>query len=86
MRGSGGNYSPQAGYGAAAPKIPNCIPQPGGYGARMREILLPFPPGCIEGRLIRRVKRFIVYFEADGRELTAHSNNSGSMLGLTRPG
>ena len=67
-------------------KIPNCIPQPGGYGARMREILLPFPPGCLEGRLIRRFKRFIVYFEAGGRELTAHSNNSGSMLGLTRPG
>ena len=52
----------------------------------MRRILLPFPPGCLRGRLIRRVKRFSAAFEAAGRELWAHTNNSGSMLGLVRPG
>ncbi|MDR1242634.1 MAG: DNA/RNA nuclease SfsA [Deltaproteobacteria bacterium] len=50
------------------------------------EILLPFPPACVSGTLIRRIKRFCVEFEADGKLLRAHTNNSGSMLGLTRPG
>ncbi len=52
----------------------------------MQRILLPFPAGCIEGRLIARVKRFTVYLEAGGERLSAHSNNPGSMLGLVRPG
>ncbi len=51
----------------------------------MQQILLPFGE-CLEGRLIRREKRFSVLFESEGRELWAHTNNSGSMLGLTRPG
>lgn len=49
-------------------------------------ILLPLPAGCIEGRFIRRVKRFSVEFEYNGCSLWGHSNNSGSMLGLNRPG
>lgn len=48
--------------------------------------LLPFTTDCIEGRFIRRVKRFSVEFEYKGKRLWAHSNNSGSMLGLLRPG
>lgn len=48
--------------------------------------LLPFPPGSVVGVLQRRVKRFIIEFRLDGRDCLAHSNNSGSMLGLTRPG
>ena len=52
----------------------------------MQHIVLPFPADCLRGRLIRRVKRFSVFFEASGRELWAHTNNSGSMLGLVRPG
>lgn len=50
------------------------------------KILLPLDAGCIEGRFIRRVKRFSVEFEYNGRRLWAHSNNSGTMLGLLRPG
>jgi sugar fermentation stimulation protein A len=50
------------------------------------EILLPLPADCLYGRFIRRVKRFSVEFEAEGQKLWAHSNNSGSMLGLLRPG
>lgn len=50
------------------------------------KILLPLGADCIEGRFIRRVKRFSVEFEYAGRRLWAHSNNSGSMLGLLRPG
>ena len=50
------------------------------------DILLPFPPGCVVGSLKRRIKRFIVEFFLEGRLCRAHTNNSGSMLGLTRPG
>ncbi|MDR2050881.1 MAG: DNA/RNA nuclease SfsA [Deltaproteobacteria bacterium] len=50
------------------------------------EILLPLPEDCLQGSFIRRVKRFSVEFETEGRRLWAHSNNSGSMLGLLKPG
>ncbi|NJB69161.1 sugar fermentation stimulation protein A [Desulfobaculum xiamenense] len=49
-------------------------------------MLLPFPSGCVEGRFLRRVKRFSVEVAMDGGTVWAHTNNSGSMLGLTRPG
>ena len=49
-------------------------------------ILLPFPDGCRWGVLLRRIKRFIVEFELDGRRCQGHTNNSGAMLGLLRPG
>lgn len=52
----------------------------------MNNILLPLSPHCLEGRFVRRVKRFSVEFERQGRHFWAHSNNSGSMLGLLRPG
>ena len=48
--------------------------------------LLPLPPGCRVGALVRRVKRFSVELRTQDGPLWAHSNNSGSMLGLTRPG
>jgi sugar fermentation stimulation protein A len=48
--------------------------------------LLPFPEGCLEGVFRAREKRFRVLADLDGRgETWVHSNNSGSMLGLTRP-
>ena len=52
----------------------------------MPQPLLPFPPGCLQGTLKRRIKRFIIECDIAGQHYVAHSNNSGSMLGLTRPG
>lgn len=50
-------------------------------------VLLPFPPGCRVARLVRREKRFTaVTLGPEGEELRAHTNNTGSMLGLLRPG
>ena len=48
--------------------------------------LLPYPCGCAVGRFVRREKRFSVALWLRGAETWVHSNNSGSMLGLTRPG
>ncbi|MDR2488091.1 MAG: DNA/RNA nuclease SfsA [Desulfovibrio sp.] len=50
------------------------------------DILIPFPPGCVVGALQRRIKRFTVEFFLDDRLCCAHTNNSGSMLGLMRQG
>jgi sugar fermentation stimulation protein A len=61
-----------------------CLPGLGTAGCGAP--LLPFPPGCVVGRFVRRVKRFSVELELDGEPLWVHSNNSGSMLGLMRPG
>jgi sugar fermentation stimulation protein A len=48
--------------------------------------LLPLPAGCLYGRLIKREKRFSIAFAHQEKTLWAHTNNSGSMLGLLRPG
>ena len=51
-------------------------------------LLLPFPPGCTIARLVRREKRFtmVTTDPQSGTELRAHTNNTGSMLGLLKPG
>lgn len=48
--------------------------------------LLPLPQDCIVGCFVQRRKRFSVELTLHGEPVWVHSNNSGSMLGLTRPG
>lgn len=49
-------------------------------------ILIPLPAGCVQGIFLRRVKRFSVEIRLGKESVWAHCNNSGSMLGLLRPG
>jgi sugar fermentation stimulation protein A len=50
--------------------------------------LLPFASGCRECIFVKREKRFrvLVDFGPPEGRVWVHTNNSGSMLGLTRPG
>ena len=48
---------------------------------------MEFPAPLIRGHLLRRYKRFLADIELeDGREVTAHCANPGSMMGLADPG
>ncbi len=47
---------------------------------------VPFPGPVTPGIFLAREKRFLVRARLEGREIWLHSNNTGSMLGLTRPG
>ena len=50
------------------------------------DILLPFSGGCLTGRFLERHRRFSVALGTEHGRVWIHSNNTGSMLGLTRPG
>lgn len=47
--------------------------------------MVPFSGPCRQALFVRREKRFLVLTLMDGKETWIHSNNTGSMLGLTRP-
>jgi sugar fermentation stimulation protein A len=47
---------------------------------------LPLPSPCYRAVFEKREKRFIIRAVLDGRPVMVHTNNSGSMLGLLRPG
>lgn len=47
---------------------------------------VPFSQPCRKAVFLRREKRFLVLTLMDGEETWIHSNNTGSMLGLTRTG
>ncbi|MDP6109584.1 MAG: DNA/RNA nuclease SfsA, partial [Rhodospirillales bacterium] len=48
---------------------------------------MKFSEPLMRGKLIKRYKRFLADIKLDdGREVTAHCANSGSMLGLNVPG
>jgi len=48
--------------------------------------VMPLGDGCRRAVFKRREKRFLVLVELDGQDVWVHTNNSGSMLGLLRPG
>lgn len=58
---------------------PSTAPTPG--------LFLPYPTALVPGRLLRRYKRFMVDVElSDGTTVTAHTPNTGRMLGCSAPG
>ncbi len=52
----------------------------------MKEPHLYFPKDCVVGRFVERYKRFFVVALINGEAVHVHTNNTGSMLGLLRPG
>ena len=53
---------------------------------RSQDSLLHFPGGSRLATFCRREKRFLVEVQAGSERIWVHTNNSGSMLGLLKPG
>ncbi len=49
-------------------------------------IVVELPSDSIVATFIQRQKRFLIEVEVEGNRFWVHTNNSGSMLGLLRPG
>lgn len=49
-------------------------------------VCLPLAGEMIQARFVRRYKRFLIDAATEAGPVTAHANNTGSMLGLLRPG
>ena len=47
---------------------------------------MKFKDSLLQGTLIKRYKRFFVDLKYQNRTITAHCPNSGSMIGLLKPG
>jgi sugar fermentation stimulation protein A len=65
--------------------LPNCQDYDGKATPKMHH-LLKFPSGSRSALFVAREKRFLVHVLLNDRPVTVHTNNSGSMLGLLRPG
>lgn len=52
----------------------------------MTTAFLPYPEGCIRAEFIERRKRFTVNAKRADGPVAAHTNNTGSMMGLLREG
>jgi sugar fermentation stimulation protein A len=65
--------------------LPNCQDYDRKATPKMQH-LLKFPILSRTAVFVAREKRFLVHVLLDGRPVTVHTNNSGSMLGLLRPG
>jgi sugar fermentation stimulation protein A len=51
-----------------------------------KNVILPFATPLVRAKCIRRFKRFCLEALGPDGPFTAHANNTGSMLGLLRPG
>lgn len=54
--------------------------------AKTSNLLISFHEESLQARFLRREKRFLVEVETREERFWVHCNNSGSMLGLMRPG
>lgn len=57
---------------------------PRGKSVNIAQAFVPAPGPLREAVFLRREKRFSVLCEQNGKQVWAHTNNTGAMLGLTR--